>query len=289
MLAIVYIYAGFAKLNPDWMYKAMPLSIWLPSKFSVPLIGSLMHEKWMHYLFSWTGALYDLTIVFFLMWKRTRMLAFVAVILFHVLTRVLFPIGMFPYIMIAGTFIFFSSGLHEKCLDRLYKLVGLSSGIFKNGLAFAERQKNKLGLIILSAFMLAQLLIPMRCFLYPGNLFWTERGYRFSWRVMLMEKTAYANFKIVDGQTGKRFFVQNDDFLSSFQEKQMATQPDFILEYAKFLGDKFEDDGHKNVEVYVESYASLNGRENQVYISPDVNLRLLTYKELVSNHIRPLK
>jgi len=247
MLAIVYIYAGLAKLNTDWMVNAMPLTIWLPSKFSVPVIGSLMHEKWMHYLFSWSGALYDLTIVFFLLWRKTRVFAFTTVIIFHILTRVLFPIGMFPYIMIASTFIFFSSSLHEKCLDKLFKFLKIDSGRYKNSYL------------------------------------------KFSWRVMLMEKTAYANFKIVDGQTGKRFYVQNDDFLTSFQEKQMATQPDFILEFAHFLGAKFKSDGHENIEVYVESYASLNGRQNQQYIDPNVDLMHLDYDALLSKHIIPLK
>ena len=43
-----------------------------------------------------------------------------------------------------------------------------------------------------------QILIPFRSLIYPGELFWTEEGYRFSWRVMLMEKAGYASFKIVD-------------------------------------------------------------------------------------------
>ncbi len=67
-----------------------------------------------------------------------------------------------------------------------------------------------------------QLLFPWRYLLYPEELFWTEEGYRFSWRVMLMEKAGYAEFKVVDSKTGKRFYVDNSDFLSPFQEKQMA-------------------------------------------------------------------
>ena len=34
--------------------------------------------------------------------------------------------------------------------------------------------------------------------MYPGELFWTEEGYRFSWRVMLMEKEGIQLFKIID-------------------------------------------------------------------------------------------
>lgn len=87
-----------------------------------------------------------------------------------------------------------------------------------------------------------------------------------------MEKVGYAQFKIVDGETGRRFYVDNSDFLTPFQEKQMASQPDFILEYAEFLADHFRKDGHKNIEVYVESYVALNGRKSRPYIDPEVNL-----------------
>jgi len=289
MLAIVYIYAGVAKLNYDWLFKAMPLAIWLPTKMDIPLLGSLMHERWMHFLFSWGGAIYDLFIVFFLLWKRTRVIAFLIVIIFHILTRVLFPIGMFPYIMITGTLIFFEAGFHEKILDYISKLFNINKMNFQNGKLHKGKTFDKLGKNILIGFMVFQLLFPLRYLLYNGNVFWTENGYRFAWRVMLMEKTGYANFKIVDGKSGKRFYVQNDDFLTSLQQKQMATQPDFILEYGQYLGDHFTSQGHKNVEVYVESYAALNGRQSQEFVDPKINLMTISERELKTKYIFPLK
>jgi hypothetical protein len=39
---------------------------------------------------------------------------------------------------------------------------------------------------------------------YPNELFWTEEGFRFSWRVMLMEKAGYATFKVKDAVTKKK-------------------------------------------------------------------------------------
>ena len=81
-----------------------------------------MQQEWMHYAFSWSGALYDLAIPFLLLWRRTRFLAFILVVVFHVLTRVLFPIGMFPYIMIVSALIFFDSGVHHKILAVISKL-----------------------------------------------------------------------------------------------------------------------------------------------------------------------
>ena len=53
LLGIVYFYAGLAKLNSDWLLQAMPLKIWLPSKFDIPFLGAFMGQEWVHYAFSW--------------------------------------------------------------------------------------------------------------------------------------------------------------------------------------------------------------------------------------------
>ena len=281
MLGIVYLFAGLAKLNSDWLFKAMPLKIWLPSKYDIPIIGdTLMHKEWFHFTMSWSGAIYDLAIPFLLLNKKTRSFAFILVVIFHVFTRVLFQIGMFPYIMIISTLIFFDASFHEKIIQFISKIISPIKKSLKIGITrintwdYRPKFKPIITLVIAGFFML-QVLIPWRYMLYPGELFWTEEGYRFSWRVMLMEKAGYANFKIVNSETGSFFYVDNTDFLTPFQEKQMSFQPDFILEYAHYLGNHFKSQGHKNIQVFVDSYVALNGRLSQPYIDKKVDL----YKE----------
>ncbi|WOI23063.1 HTTM domain-containing protein [Nonlabens ulvanivorans] len=277
LLSIVYFYAGLAKINSDWLLKAMPLKIWLPSKYDLPFLGNLMQQEWVHYAFSWTGMLYDLLIPFLLLYKKTRLWAFIAVVIFHVLTRVLFPIGMFPFIMIVSALVFFDSSLHEKIIAYLRRFLSPLSTLL--GPLSRKRTNNKPFVIkyqkviipVLVIFFTIQLVLPWRYLAYPGELFWTEEGYRFSWRVMLMEKMGNTQFKIVDG-SGQSFYVQNDDFLTSFQEKQMSFQPDFILEYAHFLGDHYSSQGYKDVKVYVDCYAALNGRTSRRLVDPKANL-----------------
>ncbi|MBO6632790.1 MAG: HTTM domain-containing protein, partial [Psychroserpens sp.] len=274
LLGIVYFYAGLAKINSDWLLKAMPLKIWLPSKYDLPLIGNnLMQQDWFHYAMSWSGMLYDLCIPFLLLYRRTRIFAFVLVVFFHVFTRVLFPIGMFPYIMIVGTLIFFDAKLHEHIIRLLKRALPSLKSKLKNVEVLPQSKlKRQIIIPILTCFFILQLLIPFRYVLYPNELFWSEEGYRFSWRVMLMEKAGLTTFKIVNGNTGAFFYVRNSDFLTTFQEKQMGFQPDFILEYAHFLGDHFTAQGHQAVEVYAESYVALNGRTSQPYIDTTIDL-----------------
>ncbi|MEX1011896.1 MAG: HTTM domain-containing protein [Balneolaceae bacterium] len=274
LLCIVYFYAGLAKLNSDWLFRAMPLQIWLPSKYSLPILGDLFQQQWTHYAFSWAGALYDLAIPFLLLIKRTRVVAFFLVIVFHLLTRALFPIGMFPYIMIASALIFFDAHLHNKILGTISRALKITKETFDNASAytFPKPWVKKASVSVVSLFFIIQLLVPFRYMLYPGELFWTEEGYRFSWRVMLMEKTGYANFKVVNPDISQRFYVDNTEFLTPFQEKQMATQPDFILEYAHYLEEHYKQQGIREPEIYVESYVAVNGRGSQSYVDPTVDL-----------------
>ncbi|MEQ8524897.1 HTTM domain-containing protein [Gracilimonas sp.] len=275
LLFIVYFYAGLAKLNSDWLFEAMPLQIWLPSKYSLPLLGDLLQQTWTHYAFAWAGAIYDLSIPFLLLIRKTRIFAFILVVIFHILTRVLFPIGMFPYIMIVSTLIFFDAGLHNQILDYISKWFSITKSFFDNGniYSFPQTWVRKASLGIVCTFFVLQLLIPFRYLLYPGELFWTEEGYRFSWRVMLMEKVGYANFKVVNPDSGQSFYVDNTEFLTRFQEKQMSFQPDFILEYAHFLEDYYKKEaGIQDPEIFVDSYVALNGRRSKRYVNPDIDL-----------------
>jgi len=272
-LGIVYFYAGIAKLNYDWLVNALPLKIWLPAKTNVPCIGWLFNYKWSATLFSWCGALYDLTIPFLLLNKYTRPLAYLAVIGFHAMTAVLFQIGMFPYMMVLLTLIFFPATFHQKIIDFLSFGFSRQSNKLSNHPAIPfNKFWKKLGTYALVAYICIQLVFPFRYLLYPGNMYWTEQGYRFSWRVMLMEKAGYVVFHVYDPETKKIEQVNNYKYLTKTQEKQMSTQPDMILQFAHFLKAQYQEKGFVNPQITAESYVTLNGRRSKSFIDPTVNL-----------------
>jgi hypothetical protein len=169
--------------------------------------------------------------------------------------------------MIVSCLIFFSNELHEKILL-----------FFKTDLDFKQNKPSdfhyfsKFEFIAISLLLLFQIIFPFRHYVYPGELFWHEQGYRFSWRVMLMEKKGYTQFKIVDSISKANFYAKNEDFLTNYQEKQMSFQPDFILEFAHYLGEHYSQKGIENIQVFADSYVALNGRRNQRFIDPNKNL-----------------
>lgn len=269
-LGIVYFYAGIAKINYDWLMLAQPLSIWLPAHNDLPLIGPLFRYQITAYIFSWFGMIYDIFIPFALLFPKTRWFAYSAVIVFHVFTGILFQIGVFPVVMITATLIFFSEKFH-------LKLLGLFQHLFHTHKEEAPVKEYvsaypRLNSIFLVTFLSFQVLFPFRYLLYPGNLFWTEEGYRFSWRVMLVEKAGTATFYIKDQVTGFEATIDNSNFLTTHQEKQMSMQPDMILQFAHFLHDTMEKSGLKDPIVRAEVWVTMNGRKSELLIDPQVNL-----------------
>ncbi|HTB25544.1 MAG TPA: HTTM domain-containing protein [Puia sp.] len=273
-LCLVYFFAGISKLNYDWMIAAMPLKLWLPANAGLPIIGVLLKQTWVAYIFSWFAAFFDLTISFFLLYAPTRKIAYVFVLVFHVFTGWLFKIGMFPYIMIFVTVIFFSESFHLRLIQFLRDLFNKRSEQINEipvSLQLTPLAK-KLLYPLLTGFVLLQLLVPFRYLLYPGKLFWTEEGYRFSWRVMLMEKGGISFFYIKDHRSGRKWEVINSEFLTPLQERMMQTQPDMMLQYAHHLHDVYDSRGIKDPIVTVESYVTLNGSGSRLYIDSSIDL-----------------
>ncbi len=316
-LFVVYFFAGIAKINHDWLFEALPLRIWLPANDTLPLLGWLFTFPETAYVFSWMGMIYDTTIVFFLLWKPTRWIAYASVIFFHTITGLLFQIGVFPIVMIATTPIFFDSSWHQKLINSLKNapvLFGFQSASEKNDksancgtVLFLKQELEKepnykadarvhipeksflIRNVWLAVYVIFQLVFPFRYLFYPGNLYWTEQGYRFSWRVMLVEKAGTAHFFVKDSQSGREGVVDNSEFLNRHQEKQMSFQPDMMLQFAHFLARHYAEKGVYKPQVRVESYVTMNARPSQLIIDPTVNLAAIQDSWVHKHWILPLK
>ena len=292
-LGIVYCFAGIAKINSDWLLEAQPLRLWLQAFRDLPLVGDLLATSWVAFVFSWFSCFYDLTIPFFLSSNRTRNIAYIFVVVFHILTWLLFPIGVFPWVMIFSTLIFFPASFHNRWINALKKAFGWNDQI-----STASISTSRVVTGLISFFLIVQLILPFRYLLYPENLFWHEEGFRFSWRVMLMEKKGYATFYVEDRNTRKSIEITNSDYLTPQQIDQMSRQPDMILQFAHFLGKKYSDTtlhfGSKSVHlsrprVTADVYVTLNGRPNQHFVSRETDLMQEEYNLKHRKWILPLE
>lgn len=257
-VAIPYFFGGVAKLNHDWL-TGSPLRDWLAKRGHYQVIGDFLQTEGGAYFFSYGGLLLDLFIVPFLLWRKTRVPAFILAILFHLTNAWIFNIGIFPWTMIAATTIFFEP-------DWPRRLLGI-----RNPSIFQTAKVSYSQVVLLAVFCLLQILVPLRHFLYPGTVHWTEEGHRFAWHMKLRDKKGTTRFKLIYPKTNRVVMIDPRQFLNRRQYGKMSTRPDMTLQFAHFLSKRFGTDGEKP-EVYVDSRVSLNGRPPQPLIDPDVDL-----------------
>lgn len=269
-VGVVYVFGGIAKLNPDWLFHAQPLRIWLYNSGDVPLVGPLLKEAWVAYAMSWAGVAFDLTIVGWLLWRRSRPIAYVALVVFHVMTWLLFPIGMFPWIMIAGTLVFFAPDWPHRMIAALRRRPFAETVHFQVNVP-SPTWLTRAGMVGLVLFALVQVAMPFRHWAYPGNVQWNEDGYRFSWRVMLTEKTGHVRFRVTDTNTGEEWLEYPEHFLTALQTERMAYQPDMILATAHIIAEEAKERG-RTVQVRADAFVTFNGRETTRFVDPEVDL-----------------
>lgn len=268
-MAIVYTYAAVAKIYPDWFDATLP-GILMAARKHYWLVGDFLQQPWVHHTIAWFGFFFDLLIIPLLLWKRTRILAFLAAVFFHLFNSFIFHIGIFPYLALAFTIFFFSTENINRYF--LWKKPHYSA-------AEVEVPKNR-NLIVgfMAIWLLVQAALPVRHWFFKDDVLWTEEGHRLSWRMMLRSKSGQIRFKVVDKAKPKdTIYIQNEDYLSAKQQRALGSKPDMIWQFAQRLEKEYELEG-KEVEVYVDSRVSVNRRRYKPFIDPKVDLAAEEWK-----------
>jgi len=149
-------------------------------------------------------------------------------------------------------------------------------------------RSNAVALAFIHVYLLAQLIIPLRHLLYPGDVSWTEEGHRFAWHMKLRDKEAMLRIYVTDPRTGQTWEVSPAVDLSSRQIDEMSTRPDMVLQYAHYLADRFSAAGQARPIIRVDQQVSLNGRPYQPLIDPAVNLAEIPISLEPANWLLPL-
>ena len=278
-IGVPYFFGGVAKLNGDWL-RAQPIESWLASRTDFPLIGQFFTEKWMVFGFAYGGLLLDLLVLPFLIWRKTRPVACRFAGVFPLSNGRLFSIGVFRWFMIAATAVVFNPSWPRRPLI----VFGLGQ---KSSAAPATGRLPNWGIALLAGYVLLQMALPLRHFIIPGNVSWTEEGHRFAWHMKLRDKDASAIFTLTDA-AGQTWQVDPLEHLTPRQLRKMSSRPHMILQYAHFLAEGAAVSGYGVVKVQAEVWASLNGRDPQLLIDPTINLAAQRRTPWVVDWIMPL-
>lgn len=261
LIAIVYFFAAAAKLYPDWL-EAMPLKLWMSYKADIPYIGEFLQREWLPYFMAYSGIAFDFLIVPLLLWKPTRWLAILAALSFHLFNSVVFQIGIFPYFALSFSIFFFPPKSIEQWVSR-------GRVLESRPLQYSSHARRKIKVALL-AFLVLMLILPVRHHFIPGDVLWTEAGHRLSWRMMLRTKSGIATFKVV--ADNKEYKIGLRDRLAGHQVNDVATKPDLMYRFARYLEKEFKEEGYEHIEVYVNSRIAVNGRPFYPFTDDGVDL-----------------
>jgi len=277
-LGVVYFFGGLAKINPDWL-RGEPMRAWLYSGTLHGMPEWALTEGMVWFL-TWSGLLFDLLIFPLLLWRRTRIWAYLAAMLFHLGTEWIFDIGVFPWFMIFAVTTLF--GFHP----RWPRLKDQASSVLRgNEFSMARvgslSMRQKLVSCLLGLYAAIQILVPLRHHLHDGRPSWNGKGDLFAWRMKLDDKIG----KRHDNKLGTiaifarrtdaidEFEIESSQVLTNeFQQAAVYRHPDMTLDFVHFLADTYRQRGIRDIEIYVHCHVALNGRRPQPIIDSAIDL-----------------
>ncbi|MCH7520016.1 MAG: HTTM domain-containing protein [Candidatus Dadabacteria bacterium] len=281
-----YFYGGLAKLNSDWLH-GQPMRMWLADRSDFPVIGQLFTNELFVSFFNYGGLFFDLLIIPLLLWRRTRVYAVIAAVVFHLMNAWLWNIGIFPWFMIAATLMFLSPDWPRRLIRG--QLSAPSTGKEETTAKTQFNRKEVRTLVLLGIYVVIQLLVPLRHYLYPGKSGWTGEGSNFAWH-MKLGKTFIAelDFNATDPATGRTWLINYNEYLTRRQAVDMSIKPGMILQYVHHVAKDLKSKGYEDIEIRVRVVASLNYRKPELLIDPDVDLTKVKRTLLPNDWIMPV-
>lgn len=260
-MIIVYFFATIAKFYPDWLDGTFT-GILFSNLAGFPILGTIFTEKWFHLFIAYAGIFFDGLIIPALLWKKTRNIAFLASLLFHLFNSVTLKIGIFPYFALSFVLFFYPpEQIRAFFLRKKPKLKDETNSLFQF--------ENKIAYFFIPLLLL-QFILPIRHWFIKGDVLWTEEGHRLSWRMMLREKTGITQFKIIDAKTNLEIPYDIAQKLTKKQLSLVTSKPDGIWQMAQHIKKEFLEKGII-VKIYVDSQLSVNRKPYKRFINPEVD------------------
>lgn len=259
-VALPYFFGGVAKVSSDWMH-GQPMRMKLANSTWYPFVGSAFTEEWCVQLFVWGGLFFDLLVVPFLLWKRTRLVAYFFALTFHVTNATLFNIGVFPWFMMFATLVFF-----EPSWIRRFLFIPLRKSV--EGPRIPTRWPLRIAMI----YVVVQLLLPWRHYFYSGDVNWTEEGHFFAWHMKLRDKKSVCKFRYREIESGRVGDINILRYITPQQASHATGDPEMIVQLCRFLKQKMVQDGVADCEIYALTITSLNGRRPQTLVNSELDL-----------------
>ena len=196
--------------------------------------------------------------------------------MFHVVTWRLFPIGVFPWVMIAASTVFFAPDWPRR-LARRRRARGTTCVVVAANAPTTPPDAHPVCrvLVVVAGWSGSRCrsLIPLRHLVIPGDYRWTNEGYRFAWVVLLTEKGGDVSFRVhrprdrTHAGSRPRDDLYTPHAVADDGHRARADPPG----RARDRGASSARHG-RDVEVRADAFVSLNGRPAARLVRPRVDL-----------------
>lgn len=266
-VSILYIYASIAKLYPDWLDGTFTRLLY-SHKTDFPFIGKFFTEKWFYISIAYLGILFDGLIVPMMLWKKTRTLALIASLIFHLSNSFILKVGIFPYFALSFIVFFYPPDTIRRIFFKKRPALSLNTYKYTN--------KNQTYILLVIIYFIIQLLLPIRHYFIKGDVFWTEEGHRLSWRMMLRQRNGSTYFTIIDKKTKEILTFNMHDLFTEKQIHRIDCYPDFIWQAAQYIKQDFKQK-NKEIEIYANTKISVNAHPFKQFIDPKIDLASVSW------------
>ena len=260
-VAIVYVFASIAKFYPDWLDGTFTRNL-LADSTNVITLKKLFLQKWFYLFIAYMGIIFDLLIVPLLLFKKTRMLALLASLTFHLFNAIFLEIGIFPFFALTFALFFYEPETIRSVFLRRKTSIETDNG-------HSNYYGKKIVYFLIIPYLIIQLLLPLRHHFIEGDVLWTEEGHRLSWRMMLRERNGFIHIRIKDLKTGEESLYDYRKNLTDKQIQNLATKPDFIWQYCQYIKEEFNG---KDIAIFINCKNSINRKEYKTLIDPKFDM-----------------
>lgn len=263
---IMLVFAGLVKLTPDWL-AGEPLGLWIRDRTAGMWLEPLAQHDGLIVAACWLVIALHVLGAPLLLWRRTRFAVFLLYCVFHIGNAWAFNIGIFPWLTIAATTIFFAPDWPSRLLRRL----GIARFDTVPPSPCRAELLPRAAMLAMAIWIAVQIALPLRGLAFASEVRWSGDGHRFSWRMRIYDRFADGVFVVTDRDTGQQWIVHPDDFLTPRQTDKMLVRADLVHQFANHLARIWAEEG-SDVSVTAEICKSLNGRPCQPFINPKVDL-----------------
>ena len=260
-VTIVYFYATLAKFYPDWLDGTFTKNL-LDRSVTNQTLHDFFTQKWFYLFIAYSGIAFDLLIVPLLLFKKTRTIAFIASLIFHLFNSVTLQIGIFPFLALSFAVFFYPPEKMRRLFFRKKPKIEQHTRSYEG---------KKILLYFFIPYLIIQLALPLRHYFIKGDVLWTEEGHRLSWRMMLRSRGGFTHFTVINKASGDKLYYNLQEEATQKQINSMRTKPDMIWQMAQRIKKEYQQKGI-DVSVYANTLASINGMPFKKLIDPKVDL-----------------